>query len=205
MRMNDYYRRKFTAEVKKFVASEYEKSAFGQEFKEINDEVFFQVQEAALRLFPYNHIQILDSYGFTERLHHFRLTLDSDTGQFRYDDPYQETPGDFIQEPGILVPKGKKTAAVNEFISGAPAQDLEHYFQVSERYRCEVSSIISSYKNILNNSTTLKSLIAKSPIFEKLAKLIKSSEISSEIVEMPKPVDESLVAVKSFEQSLIKE
>lgn len=205
MRMNDYYRRKFTTEVKKFVASEYEKSDFGQEFKEMNDEVFCKVQEAALRLFPYNHIQILDSYGFTERLRHFRLALDSDTGKFMYDDPYQETPGDFMQDPGILVPKGKKTATITEFISSVPVHDLEHYFQISERYRCEVGSIISSYKNILNNSTTLKSLIAKSPIFEKLAKAIKSSEISSEIVEMPEPVDESLVAVKSFEQSLIKE
>lgn len=202
MRMNDYYRRKFMVEVKKFVASEYEKSAFGQEFKELNDEVFDKVQEVASRLFPYNHIQILDGYGFTERLCHFRITLDSDSGKFRYDDPYQETPGDFIQDPGILVPKGKKTATINEFISCVPAHDMEHYFQVAERYRCEVSSIISSYKNILNNSTTLKSLIAKSPIFEKLAKAIKSEEISSEITEMPEPMDESLVAVKSFEQSI---
>ena len=114
--------------------------------------------------------------------------------------PDKTSPGDYESKVGVLIPKDNESKVFDKFLQMVPTRELDYFFDVSDRYKCEVMNIQGAYENVLKNSSTVKSLLKKAPIFDNFLHLIYKD--SSPIVEVEVPVDESLRTIQIFEQSI---
>ena len=101
---------------------------------------------------------------------------------------------------GVLIPKDNESQVFDKFLQMVPTRELDYFFDISDRYKCEVLNIRSAYENVLKNSSTVKSLLKKAPIFDNFLHLIY--KYSSPLVGLEVPVDESLLTIQIFEQSI---
>lgn len=200
MRLNEYYRGILKKAVREAVEEEYKKSSFGKEFAYETARVFGIMKDVRDILYPSCDMDVLHKYKFTEIISSFRFRKDAKSGRYFIESPYKTSPGDYESKVGVLIPKDNESKVFDKFLQMVPTRELDYFFDISDRYKCEVMNIQGAYENVLKNSSTVKSLLKKAPIFDNFLHLIYKD--SSPIAALEVPVDESLHTIQIFEQSI---
>lgn len=211
MRLNNQYRKELLDDVFAIISKEYESSAFGKEFLSVLEQARLLILEARDSMIPLADILVLSKYKAVKTIDSFKLSrcVDSDDdGGENYDYKIETTwhkdkTGDFVFTPGILVPLNYERTVLTAFLARTPKETLAYFFEVSDRYRCEVTAVKNSYKHILEKSTTTQSLVKRAPIFQQF--LSEYEEDSVQAFAGSSPIGDSIKTIQSFEQSLIKE
>lgn len=195
IRLTNDIRTKMMEKITDEITIKLENSPLGKEKEQVSNDVYFLICQIMEKEYPYKEMLILSKYGVCSYLRQFciicRLNNEIPIYEFKdYHSGYNLIP----KTKDILYPKYSDSSVIKYLNANIPLNNRKYWFEVFDRWTCELNEVISSYQHILNGLRTVKQLNEAHP---GLIKYLPQNIFKNTSVKVD--ISKSLKIVKLFE------